>query len=270
MNTTQKLEDFLEDVQFLELNGTKTELLTTGEGSPLLYLHGMDGIEGSAAIISQLSQTFKVYAPSHPGFGASDLPRDFSTIDDLSYFYLDLAQHLDLQHATLAGFSIGGWLAAEILTKDSSRFANAILGAPLGLRTADKQEQIVTDIFMLDRNEAEARMQVSPPVLRDVSDMSQTELERMARNAEAVALYGWSPYLYNPKLEQRLHRIDVPTLVLWGEDDRIAPTQYSNGFVSNIAGARLETIPSCGHRIYTDSPESAAEHIANFKKTAAR
>lgn len=263
------LEDYLKDAQTLEVDGVKLEYFIKGDGPPLLYLHGMDGVEGSAALIDLLAQKFKIYAPSHPGFGASDLPRHFSTVDDLSYFYLDLMEQLGLTDVTLVGFSFGGWLAAEMLIKDGSRISNAILGAPLGLPTANKREQIVIDIFMLDRNDAETQLQFTPPTLTDASDLSEQELGRRARNAEAVTLYGWSPYLYNPKLQQRLHRIKVPTLVLWGEEDRITPTTYANEFVARISNANLETIPSCGHRINTDSPEAAAERIATFKNAAA-
>ena len=230
----------------------------------------MDGVEGSAALIDLLAQKFTVYAPSHPGFGASDLPRHFSTVDDLSYFYLDFMEAFGLTDVTLVGFSFGGWVAAEMLVKDASRISRAVLGAPLGLPTADRREQIVTDIFMLDRSEAEAHLQFTPAPLKDASALSEQELGRRARNAEAVTLYGWSPYLYNPKLKQRLHRIKLPTLVLWGEEDRLAPTAYGDGFVTNIANATFETIPSCGHRIYTDTPEAAAERIVNFKNAAAR
>ena len=269
MSKAPSPDDYLKDAKTLEIDGVSLEYFVKGEGPALLYLHGMDGIEGSAALIDLLSQKFTVYAPSHPGFGASDLPRHFSTVDDLSYFYLDLMEHLDLNDVTLVGFSFGGWVAAEILVKDDSRVSNAVLGAPLGLRTANRREQIVTDIFMLDRNDAEERMQFKSPALTDVSELSEKELGRRARNAEALTLYGWSPYLYNPKLEQRLHRIKVPTLVLWGEEDRIAPKTYGDGFVAGIKNASFETIPSCGHRIYTDSPEAAADRIAKFKNAAA-
>ena len=269
MSIAPSLDDFLKDAQQLELGDIKLEYFVKGDGPPLLYLHGMDGVEGSAALIDLLAQQYKVYAPSHPGFGGSALPRHFSTVDDLSYFYLDLIEHLDLHDVTLVGFSLGGWIAAEMLVKDGARISKAILGAPLGLRTADRREQIVTDIFMLDAKEVEAQMQFSPSPMSDIAKLSEAELGRRARNAEAVALYGWSPYLYNPKLEQRLHRIKVPTLVLWGEEDRIAPSTYGGAYVSGIRNASLETIPSCGHRIYTDSPAAAAARIENFKNAAA-
>jgi pimeloyl-ACP methyl ester carboxylesterase len=234
-----------------------------------LFLHGMDGVESCSRLIDLLARDFTVYAPSHPGFGASELPRSFSTIDDLAYFYLDLLEHLQLRDVTAVGFSLGGWIAAEILVKDSSRVSKLVLGAPLGLRTADRRATHVTDIFMLDPKQTDATLQVTPPAKNvNLAALPEPALERIARNAEAVSLFGWSPYLYNPKLQLRLHRIKVPTVLLWGENDRLAPLDYAKRFAAQLKQARLETFARCGHRIYVDCPEAAAATIVNFAPTA--
>ncbi|HEY0942286.1 MAG TPA: alpha/beta hydrolase [Steroidobacter sp.] len=272
MNTEESPADFLGQAQLLNIplhaGELKLEMIVKGQGAPLLFLHGMDGVESCSRIIDILARDFTVYAPSHPGFGASELPRSFSTIDDLAYFYLDLLEHLDLRNVTVVGFSLGGWIAAEILVKDASRVAKLVLGAPLGLRTAERRKMHVTDFFMLDPKQLDAVMQVTPVTEVNLSALSEPMLERIARNAEAVSLFGWSPYLYNPKLHLRLHRIKVPTVVLWGEDDRLAPLDYGRNFAAQLKRGRLQTLASCGHRIYVDSPAAAAETIVNF--TAAR
>jgi pimeloyl-ACP methyl ester carboxylesterase len=242
-------------------------MVTKGKGPPLLYLHGMDGVEGSAALIDRLAETFTVYAPSHPGFGGSSLPANFSTVDDLGYFYLDLLDQLNLKDVTVAGFSLGGWVAAEMLVKDCSRVSRVVLGAPLGLPTGERKKRIVTDFFMLPAREAQQLMQVKP--IADTKP-SEAELERTLRNAEAVSIYGWSPYLNNPKLRQRLHRIKAPTLVLWGADDKLAPaTTYGADYAKALNAASFETIVQCGHRIYVDQPEAAAKAIVSFTQRAA-
>lgn len=256
--------DFLSEAKQVDIRGLQLELIVKGKGAPLLFLHGMEGVESCAKIIDLLARDFTVYAPSHPGFGASELPRAFSTIDDLAYFYLDLLEHFDLQDVTVAGFSFGGWLAAEILVKNSSRVAKLVLGAPLGLRTAERRENQVTDLFMLDPKQVDATLQVSAPANVNLAELPEPALERIARNAEAVSLFGWSPYLYNPKLHLRLHRIDVPTLVLWGEKDRFAPLDYAKSFVAKLPNGRLETLADCGHRIYVDRPDAAASAIVKF------
>jgi pimeloyl-ACP methyl ester carboxylesterase len=228
----------------------------------------MEGFEAAAGLINSLAESYKVYAPSHPGFGTSSLPKSFTTVDDLSYFYLDLLEQLDLRDVTFVGFSLGGWLASEILTKNCSRASRVVLGAPLGLRSGDRRQRRVTDIFMLDQRELAEKMQVTP-VQALAGPPSEAMAERVARNNEAVGLFGWSPYMSNPKLSARLHRIKTPTHILWGEQDAIASVDYGKEYAAAIRGASFEVIPECGHRIYVDRPDVAAKAIRKFSKTAA-
>lgn len=255
--------------RFLHVGGVRLEMLVKGEGRPLLLLHGMDGVEGLAPLIDRLSARYKVYAPSHPGFGGSDLPRSFSTVDDLGYFYLDLLEQLDLRDVVLAGFSFGGWIAAEMLVKNDGRIALSVLGAPFGIETADRKTRRVLDIFTQDGRTVEAKSQVTPSPKLDLAALPDEVLERRVRNAEATMLFGWSPYMCNPKLRHRLHRITTPTLVLWGQEDAIASLDYGRDYAALIPGAGFETIPDCGHRIYVDRPDAAASSIEAFVQRAA-
>lgn len=254
--------------RFLQVGDVRLEMLVKGEGRPLLLLHGMDGVEALAPLIDRLSATCKVYAPSHPGFGGSDLPRSFSTVDDLGYFYLDLLDQLDLRDVFLAGFSFGGWIAAEMLVKNSDRVALSVLGAPFGIETANRKTRRVVDIFVQDGGTVEHRSQVTPVAKLDAASLPEEVLERRVRNAEATMLFGWSPYMCNPKLRHRLHRITTPTLVLWGEDDAIASLDYGRDYAALIPGAAFETLSGCGHRIYVDRPDAAADSIHNFARRA--
>lgn len=257
--------EFLADARTIQVAGIDTEVVVKGSGAPLLFLHGMDGVENAAPLIDLLARDFTVHAPSHPGFGASALPPHFTRIDDAAIFYLDLLDQLGLDAPVVAGFSFGGWLAAEMLVMDPARAARLVLGAPLGLPTASRREQIVTDIFMLGAAEAQQKMQVSPPPPPiDAAAVPEALLERRVRNAEALALYGWSPYLHNPKLRHRLHRLTLPTLLLWGEEDAIVPRRYAEDFASALPAAEFQTLPRCGHRIHIDQPEAAADRIRSF------
>lgn len=250
--------------RFLQVGDVRLEMLVKGEGRPLLLLHGMDGVEALAPLIDRLSATYTVHAPSHPGFGASDLPRSFSTVDDIGYFYLDLLDQLDLRDVVLAGFSFGGWVAAEMLVKNNGRIALSILGSPFGIETANRKTRKVVDIFVQDGGTVERQSQVTPAPKLDLSALPDHVLERRVRNAEATMLFGWSPYMCNPKLRHRLHRVATPTLVLWGEDDAIASLDYGRDYAALIPGAGFETLSGCGHRIYIDRPDAAAAAIENF------
>lgn len=247
------------------VDGLSLEVIVKGSGHPLLYLHGLGGTDDTMPLIDLLAEKFEVHAPSHPGFGDSELPRNFSTVDDLSYFYLSYLEAKDLKDVVVVGMSFGGWVAAEILVKNTSRISKAILGAPLGIRTADGRKQFVTDIYMLAQPDVNAIMQVGEPNQPDdISKMEPNLLARLLRNREAVSLYGWNPYMYDPKLQQRLHRINVPTLVLWGADDKVASLEYGQTYAAAIPGAKLEVLPAAGHRLFADQTEKAAELIVAF------
>src|ERR1700745_2183670 len=96
------------------VHGIRIEIIERGRGRPLLFLHPGIGIAPSAAVLDRLAERVRVLAPSHPGFGASEQPPSFASVDDLAYFYLDLIEALDLRDAIVAGVSLGGWIAAEI------------------------------------------------------------------------------------------------------------------------------------------------------------
>jgi len=248
----------------MDVAGVALGVLRRGQGRPLLFLHGMDGLEGALDLIDGLSGEFQVLAPSHPGFGASALPADFDTVDDIAYLYLDLIEALDLRDVLVVGLSFGGWIAQEMLIKSRDRVSRLVLGAPLGLRTGDRRRQDAIDLFMLPMREAERLLQVTPCADADLAGMDEERLKRLLRNREAVSLYGWSPYLNDPKLRRRLHRLDVPTLVVWGADDRLIPPRYGEEYARALPDARLETIAACGHRIAVDRPDKLKRLISRF------
>src|SRR5258707_270545 len=103
----------LTDAASLKVNNIRLELVDQGRGRPLLFLHPGIGIDRTAPVLDHLAQRARVIAPSHPGFGGSEQPRSFTTIDDLAYFYLDLLDQLDLKDVAVVGVSLGGWIRSE-------------------------------------------------------------------------------------------------------------------------------------------------------------
>jgi pimeloyl-ACP methyl ester carboxylesterase len=99
---------------------------------------------------------------------------------------------------------------------------------------------------------------------RDYKTMPEADLVAVARNREAMARYGWSPYMHDPKLKGRLHRVPVPTLVLWGAADRIAAPAYGKAYAAALPAARFETIERAGHFPHLEAPEDFAARILAF------
>jgi pimeloyl-ACP methyl ester carboxylesterase len=203
-----------------------------------------------------------VIAPSHPGFGQSDLPRGMSSVDDMSYLYLDLLEQLDLRDVVVVGASFGGWLAAEIATKTTERLSRLVMIGALGVKLGPRDKSDIVDIYATPRSRWEALSFHDPKFAqRDYAALSEEELTVIARNREATALFAWNPYMYNPKLKHRLHRIRVPVLFLWGASDRFAPPEYGKGYCAAIPGAKFETIAEAGHFPHIEQPEAVAHRV---------
>ena len=76
--------------QAISVNGIRIEMMERGQGRPLLFLHPEIGIEASDPVLELLAARARLIVPTHPGFGGSEVPKSFDTVDDLAYFYLDL------------------------------------------------------------------------------------------------------------------------------------------------------------------------------------
>lgn len=252
----------------LVVNGVKIETIERGpaKARPILFLHPDIGIETNAPVLDALAKGGRVLAPIHPGFGGSDLPKGVNSIDDLSYFYLDLMQQLDLRDALVVGVGIGGWLACEIAVKSTERIDRIVLGNPLGIKVGDRETRDIFDIWSIMPDEVDARAYFDPNLAkRDYNALPEADVLAAARNREATARVAWSPYMHNPKLRARLHRIDVPVLILWGTADRIVLNpDYGRAFASAIPGARLETVERAGHYPHIEQPDEFARRALAF------
>jgi pimeloyl-ACP methyl ester carboxylesterase len=158
-----------------------------------------------------LARQFEVLAPSHPGFGRSDLPGRFDSVDDLAYLYLDLIDQLELMDLVLAGFSLGGWIGAEVAVRCSHRLRSLILVGPVGIKVGDRETRDIPDIFALPPDQVN-KLTFHDPAKGAVeySALTDDELRIMVRNRESLALYAWEPYMHNPKLPYRLGRSVSP------------------------------------------------------------
>src|SRR6266850_6665521 len=226
----------------LKVNNIRVEIVDKGRGRPLLFLHPDIGIDRAAPVLDRLAERARVIAPSHPGFGASEQPRAFDTIDDLAYFYLDLLDQLDLTDTIVVGVSLGAWIAAEIAVKSTQRISHLVLANAVGIKVGTRETRDIADIFAITESEFNELAYFDARLgARDYAAMPEAEVRVAARNREATARYGWSPYLHDPKLKGRLHRIRIPTLFLWGAADRILSEAYGRAYCAAIPGARFET-----------------------------
>jgi len=252
----------------VKLRGVVLEVAERGKGRPILFLHPghpSGRLDGKAPVLELMSEHARVIAPTHPGFGATPAPRELTTVDDLAYLYLDLLDQLDLRDVVLVGESLGGWIAAEIAVKSCERLSALVLANAVGIKPGSRDTRDVADIYAVtDKQLAElvyadpARMAPNPKTL------PETDLIAMARSRESTGRYAWSPYMHNPKLKGRLHRVSVPTLVLWGAADRVVKEDYGRAYAALIPNARFETIEGAGHFPHLEQPVAFARAVSHF------
>src|SRR5260370_24046783 len=126
------------DGEPLTVAGIELETVRRGSGRQILTLHGFQTIEPNAPFLEFLARHGEVLAPSSPGFGHSPRPKDFHTVYDLVHLYLELLETLPGDKVTLVGFSLGGWLAAEIAVACSHHLDNPVLVHPVGIQVSDR------------------------------------------------------------------------------------------------------------------------------------
>lgn len=260
------LADFSHEI--IDVGGVALEMRSKGSGRPLVFLHSGDGILGLDGMLGVLAGSYRVMVPSHPGFGRSDLPRAFNSVDDLAFFYLGLFDRLDLDDILLVGASFGGWIAAQIAVMDCSRIGRLVLIDPLGIKNGSRETRDIADMHALDDEALAARLYSDPGHRPRFEALGEDELLAIARNRESFAYFGWRPYMHDPKLKARLSRVKAPALVLWGADDGIVSPDYGRQYAEAIGDARFEVIGKAGHLPHVERPEAVLAEIGAFASAA--
>jgi pimeloyl-ACP methyl ester carboxylesterase len=246
-------------------DGITLDVMALGAGPTVLLLHGVEGAAANGPFAQRLAEDRQVVAPSHPGFDLSPRPDWCDSVDDLAYLYLDYLDRLDAPSVVLVGLQFGGWLAAEIAVRSCARLSHLVLVDPVGIKVGGREDRDIADVFALPRAELDALVFASPENgPGDLTTAPEADVLRIARNEEALALYGWEPYLHNPRLRRWLHRIGVPSLVVWGEHDRIVSPSYGRAFADEIPRSSFELVDSAGHRPQIEQPDRLAALIRDF------
>ena len=254
----------------IDIGETSIEALIQGEGRPLLFLHGIDYFAQQLPFLDRLAKSFRVVAPRHPGFGATKRPVWMRTVGDVAYLYLDLIERLALDDVILVGSSFGGWVALEMAVRQPARLGRLVLIDSLGLKFGGRDEVEIADVFALPAEEAAARIFADPARAPDYTTADDAAVEEVARDREAAVLYGWRPFMHNPSLTHWLHRVRVPSLVIWGEKDRIVAPAYGAHLTQRLRNARFVPIADAGHYPQIEQPEKVAAAIETFARETLR
>jgi len=256
----------------LGIDAVELTVRDRGQGRPFLLLHGGAGPDSVAAFGEQLAAAEgRVLTPTHPGFAGTPRPDRLDSIGALAALYAALLDRLDLRDVTVVGTSIGGWIAAELAILASPRVGRVALVDAVGI---DVDGHPVADVFAISPDELAARAYHDPARFRiDPAQLGDAQRAAIAANRRTLAVYGGqppAPSMIDPTLRARLAAVAVPTLVVWGEADRIVDPVYGRALADAIPGARFELLPATGHVPTIESPDRLLRAITDFTSTTRR
>lgn len=247
-----------------------TEYGTNTDGSAVLLLHGGAGPRTMAGLGAALSQHVYVVAPTHPGFDGTPRPDGFDTVADLAVAYLDLLDTLDLSGVMVIGNSVGGWIAAEMALRDTrGRLGALVLLNAVGIH-AHMKENEVRDVRAMAPAEMTKLSFHNPAFRPDFSTFSDEQRAAAAANQRTLATYAGEAFSHDPKLRGRLHRVTLPVLVVWGEQDGIALPVYGRGYAKSFPNGHFTAIAEAGHFPQIEQMGATLGAIGDFVDTVVK
>ena len=251
--------------RFFKIQDVNLEVEQRGRGRPLLLLQGEETHEAEMDFVDELAKKHRVIIPWPPGFGRSSRPDSIQSMDDIAYLYLELLDRLDLKKVSVLGFSMGGWIGAEMASKDCSRLSKMMLVNAFGIKLGGALARDIADVYYLPAAKV-TRMKFHDPKNdpRDFKTMPARAVARVALHRETTVRFCWAPYMHNPKLKLRLSRISIPTRILWGASDRIIKPSYGRAYAKAIPKARFKLIPKAGHLPHIEQPAIFMREVRRF------
>lgn len=259
-----------------EINSVNLEVEIKGSGDPILLVHGfpLDHTMWNAQINS-LSEHYKVIAPDLRGFGKSDVTPGTVSMEDHADDLMTLLDHLEITTPVhLCGLSMGGYINWQFLRKYPQKIKTLILCDTRAV--ADTPEGVSNRMNMVENILANGAESIVEPMLgKLVSDNTMKnnvqvvgQLKEMIRNTSpegmAAALRGMAE---RPDSTELLEQIEIPALLIVGEEDQLSPPEEMKGLVEKIPGARIEIIRDAGHMAPMEAPDEVNQYILTFLKS---
>jgi pimeloyl-ACP methyl ester carboxylesterase len=246
------------------IRDVRVAVLEAGSGAPLVFLHGA-GTIGGFDFLAPLAKNRRLIVPIHPGFeGSADDPSIESAIDYVVH-YASLFDRLGLSgQFDLVGHSFGGWISALFAVFQGHRIRRLALAAPAGLRVPAHP---MLDIFTVPADEFGAYLVADLKTLAGLLPDGITNEMKVARYRETISFsrVAWLRN-YEPKLERWLDRVTMPTLLLWGDQDRIVPVQQAGHWAERLAKAEIAVVKGSGHLLFPETGEAITRLQAFFDR----
>lgn len=247
--------------------GTDLTIIQGGSGNPVLVLHEELGHPGWLRWHSELTRSRTVLIPQHPGFGKSPRVEWIRNVRDLAGFYAQALKERGLAPLDVIGFSLGGWIAAEMAACNPAQFRKMVLVAPTGIKPPEGD---IMDLFIVTARaylDASIHNVQSAPEFAKLYGGEQTpeQYEAWEDARTETSKLAWMPYMFNPSLDNLLPIASgLPTLLIWGKQDKIVPVSVAEVFKKSIPGAELVVFDNCGHRPEVEKQAEFSQHLQRF------
>jgi pimeloyl-ACP methyl ester carboxylesterase len=233
-----------------------TQISESGSGRPVLLLHGGGGPFTVASLAAHLAESAHVIAPTHPGFNGTPRDPNINTVRDLADAYARYLEDQDLRDVLVVGSSVGGWIAAELaLGSAADRIAGIVAINAAG--------------FLVEGHPARDISGMPPQELAQYSFHDPSKLRLPPPTPEGLAIaQGNAATLASlssnsPKVS-RFAAIKTPTLVIWGESDRVVDLDYGRAFAAVIPGAEFVVITEAGHLPHLENADAVFAALDAF------
>jgi pimeloyl-ACP methyl ester carboxylesterase len=251
----------------VDVAGRPTVVMSGGTGTPFVFLHSTLGESSLWLPFYQTwAKQFRVVVPTHPGFGKSGGFDQIANIEDMAFHYVELFDALGLEEVVLGGVSLGGWIAAEFAVRWPERVKRLWIADAPGLWV---EGDPFPDLFriMQDRDQVRRLLFHDPDshMARLVIEDHPDEEKMMAgyQSLTVLARLVWERP-YDPKLAARLHRVQCPTLLVWGANDKLVPPSHGEAYRQHLPQAEFKRIADCGHLPMFEREAEFVETIARF------
>jgi pimeloyl-ACP methyl ester carboxylesterase len=259
---TNPMPPYVLERHFELVNGqVPAKVYVAGSGEPVLYLHGADGLAWNP-LLEALAGQYTVYAPEHPGAGQTDLLH-LRDMWDLALYYDELLDALQLPTAAVVGHSFGGMAAAELAANSRPRVSKLVLIAPIGFWRDDAP---IADLAGISPEQL-IQLLVHDPSGPLAAALAPPRHDPQAMFEAAVRMASILHFIWpipDKGLDRRIHRVQAPTLLVWGKQDGLAPPVYAEEFKSKLRQADIVLIDNAGHIPQLEQPVEVREQVLKF------
>lgn len=254
------------EAETITVAGRATVIKHAGTGPPFVYLHStLDESFQWFPFYQTWAKQFRVLVPTHPGFGESQGFDQIDSIEDMAFHYVELLDALGLEKVILGGASLGGWIAAEFAVRWPERVEKLWLSGAPGLKCEAPHGNLFRDAG--DRDKMRQLLFHDPRShMAELVIAANPSIDRMLTAYQSLTVLArlvWERP-YDPKLAGRLHRVQCPVLLLWGDDDKLVPPAYAEAYRAHLPNARVQLIPACGHLPMFEREAEFVAAVANF------